>query len=276
MMWFSWDGRATLAFGLILLLLISPFELKGARSRVVINAKASESFQEYELNRDQDIPIRYIMVEGKYFTGHLRDKGLETYTFSEMADSLAATLKKQNYEVTFDKDQSDLVIMVSWGMSVVEIDESEDWAFDSIDEMQEVMTGGEEGEMEVFRPANYERIDENRSMKLMGFDSVLDNDSWIVTQEKVELASNLESERYFLIVSAFEAQPFIAGEKPVVAWITRYSVDAKRLNFAEAVSTLNHAASGYFGKNSDKLLKAYVNDGDVKAGELEVVDTVDE
>lgn len=245
------------------------------RSRVVINAKASDSFQQYDLAREDGETIRYIMVEGKFFGGTYRDKGLETYEFSEIAESLVSALEKQNYKVTFDKDQCDLVVMVSWGISVVEVDESEDWAFGSIEEMQEVMTGGEEGEMSVFRPSNYERIDENRSMKLMGFDDSLDRNSWIVTQEKVELASSLKSERYFLIVSAFEAQPFIAGEKPVVAWITRYSVDARRLKFPDAVAALNHAATGYFGKSSKKLLKAYVDDGDVKAGELEVVETVE-
>ena len=265
--------RSALCFLLASLFLSSALAV---RSRVVISAKASDSFQEYDLAREDDDPIRYIMVEGKFFGGAYRDKGLETYEFSEIAESVVAALKKQNYQVTFDKDQCDLVVMVSWGISVVEVDESEDWGFDSIEEMQEVMTGGEEGEMSVFRPSNYERMDENRSMKLMGFDDALDRNSWIVTQETVELASSLKSERYFLIVSAFEAQPFIAGERPVVAWITRYSVDAKRLKFPDAVAALNHAASGYFGKSSKKLLKAYVDDGDVKAGELEVVETVGE
>lgn len=245
-----------------------------ARSQIVINSKASKKFIEYESSREPGAPIRYIMVKGKYFGGEYRDEELETYKFSELAESVATALKKQNYQVTFDAASADLVIMVSWGQSVVEVDESEDWAYDSIEEMQEAMVGSEE-DASFWRPANYERIDENRSIKLMGFEEVF-KETWGMSQTRVEMAASLKSERYFMIVAAFDAASFISGDEWEVQWTTRYSLDSKGISFGDAVVALNYAAADYFGKSNKGLNKTWVDNGKIKLGELEVVEELEE
>jgi hypothetical protein len=61
----------------------------------------------------------YLFVQGRYFSGAVRDCTLEKMTFMQIATTLAAGLVKQHYYPTRDLQKADLLLVVHWGMTTV-------------------------------------------------------------------------------------------------------------------------------------------------------------
>jgi hypothetical protein len=82
----------------------------------------------------------------------------------------------------------------------------------------------------------------------------------------------LNEERYFIIVMAYDYQLLRKEKKSQVLWITRISVRSPGNNFAEAVPTLAHAGSEVFGRHVDGLVKIKTRKGGrVDLGELKTL-----
>ena len=99
------------------------------------------------------------------------------------------------------------------------------------------------------------------------------------TQDQFELQEILQNERYFMILSAFDWQLLRkTGEKRLL-WTTRLSLDTVKQGFDEMHFALSRGTANYFGTNLDSDLckvNTHVGSGEVKSGELKVIETVDE
>ena len=99
------------------------------------------------------------------------------------------------------------------------------------------------------------------------------------TQDQFELQEILQNERYFMILSAFDWQLLRkTGEKKLL-WTTRLSLDTVKQGFDEMHFALSRGTANYFGTNLDSDLckvNTHVGSGEVKSGELKVIETVDE
>ena len=99
-----------------------------------------------------------------------------------------------------------------------------------------------------------------------------------MAQDEYELQEMLREERYFLVLMAFDWQLLRkTGEKKLL-WSTRFSLDAVKTNFKDAHFALSRGAANYFGTNLDRMAKATTDlgPGEVKTGELKVVETLEE
>jgi hypothetical protein len=85
-----------------------------------------------------------------------------------------------------------------------------------------------------------------------------------------DLISDLEEERYYVIVSAYDFRSAVHDGKRKLLWATRISIRAQGNRFDEQLTTMLANASKHFGQNTNHLLRQY-QEGRVDIGEMKIV-----
>lgn len=278
-------GYFTRIFALICLCLaVFASQLSGKvdKARVLVDSFADPNYIEKKSTEDGLAPETYHLLKGKFVGGYIRDKTMRDVDFIEMAENLAEQLKTRNYYSAKSKEDGDFLIVVNWGVTEIQADFDELFPTDEEDE-EEIEEGSEEdsflsADIESYtREEGYSYRDQSNAA-LIGFDRALRRNDLSI-QDGFELQDMLESERYFMILSAFDWQLLRkTGEKKLV-WSTRFSMDAIKLGFDDAHYALSRGAANYFGTNLDGKLgkvNTYAGPGSVQTGELEVVETIED
>ncbi|MDA0348416.1 MAG: hypothetical protein O3C43_12080 [Verrucomicrobia bacterium] len=241
--------------------------------KVYVHTDASP---EYLAQRSPDKPESYYFFEGMYFGGRINDKSLKKVEFIEIAQGLAPHLAKQDYWPAQSKETCDLLLIVSWG--ITEVDAFKDIYLDYLND----------GYFDNFistsffhdQRYSYETV---QAAKLIGFYPHLNWDRYDIIphfrHQDYELREALDTERYFMIVTAFDFQALVSDKQWRRVWSTRFSMRSPGTNFYKAHLALSKAGGNYFGKNLDKLGKERADFdpiiADVEIGEIEVLETID-
>ena len=126
--------RCALGVALSILLLVPAAHSAKKSNRVAVNAQASPM---YILERATDPAKKvqsYHVIKGKYFPGNTSDGSMNDVSFMDIAQNLAANLRRQNYLSEPDPGKGDLLIMINWGATDYDPDFMEVAGFDSIDD----------------------------------------------------------------------------------------------------------------------------------------------
>ena len=256
--------------------------------RVVVNASAEEEY----LSASKSKPYQtYHFAKGDFFPGSKKDKSLDEMTFAEVASVTAGYLKEQKFYPAANKDVGDLLIIVSWGSTTLDVDWHDVMAVTSIGNssthqalgpeavsykqdqaIQSMKAGADDESSELLdmpeAPGSYHR---NRNLKLIGFDKGLHGEGY--TQlERERLVHELGEERYFIVLNAIDYHLLKNKREVKQLWSSRISTRNLGTNFVNALSTMNKAAAPTFGKNIDKLLTPKVDpDGEVEIGDLQIL-----
>ncbi len=251
-------------------------------NRVAVKAKASE---EYIKSRAEDPTKKiqtYHVLKGKYFGGNTDDPSMEAVTFLEIAENMAANLRRQNFVTEPDPEKGDLLIMVHYGATDYDADYMELMAVDSLDDLG-FGSGTDTSEFEEFEAeeafaadfAAMRAFNEGGQMsmlfksKLLGLEEMFDDRA--SNQDVYEFRDMVSEERYFVFLVAFDLPAYRKGEKKVM-WTTRYSMRAIGQPFDVAIGELNYVAGNFFGKNLDGLYsRRATDDSEVRIGEIEVL-----
>ncbi len=273
-------GRSLILLGTGIFLFASSSWAKDVKARVLVDSFAEPSYAE-EKDKDGALaPETYHLVQGKFIGGYIADKTLKDVPFIEVAENLALQLETRNYYPARTKDDGDLLIVVNWGVTEIQAEFDELFPTDEEDEEE---LSEEDEDLESFDTEDYLREEgysyrDQSNAALIGFDRALKRRD-LGIQDGFELQDMLRSERYFMILSAFD-WPLMRdnGEKKLL-WSTRFSMDAVKVGFDDAHFALSRGAANYFGTNLDGKLgkvNTYVGPGSVDTGELEVVETLDD
>lgn len=236
----------------------------------------SDASQEYIANRSAENPESYYFFEGMYFGGRIRDKSLRNTEFIEIARGLAPHLAKQDYWPAQSKETCDLLLVVSWGTT-------------SVDDLKDIyLDFYNAGYYDNFAITSYffdQRYshETTQSAKLIGFYPYLNWNRYDLMphlrHQDYELRHALETERYFMIVTAFDFRALLQEKQWNRLWSTRFSMRNPGINFTKAHRALSKAGGAYFGKKLEKLGKERANFdpviADVEIGEIEVLETMD-
>lgn len=256
-------------------------------ARVVVDSEASESYQKTQATRSPDDIETIHFMEGQYFGGLSKDKSLERVSFQEIVDGLAPNLAKQNYLPGDDVRTGDLLLVVHYGVAAVDTPWDELMGITS--EEEEAMIYGstvgsdnpDTGDFELSVDVSYDTRPSNQlpgagsNAQLLGYDRQFQKRD-LSYNEEFELRTDLEDDRYFIIVMAYDCQKLINEGEYKLEWSTRFSVRSPGTNFEEAHFALGRAAASFFGKQLDTLERASVpfgRDVEVGIGELEVVES---
>jgi hypothetical protein len=91
-----------------------------------------------------------------------------------------------------------------------------------------------------------------------------------------EMLEELETNRYFVVLMAYDFQLMWKEKKHKLLWETRFSVRQRGHNFDEDLPAMAESASKYFGQDSQGLVRTSVPFARVDIGDLKSLGTVPE
>jgi hypothetical protein len=260
---------------LIIVLSLPAVSLAYGYKRVYIHTDAEE---EYLAQRAPDKPESYYFFKGVHFKGYIRDKGLKNTPFIDIAKGMAPHLAKQDYWPAQSKETCDLLLVVSWGTTSPRMhrDVSTRLFDDYYDgEYYDNIAGGD------YNESDFRWYGKQRNSKLLGFYPYIRRDKFtgISPSEEYELRSAMRTERYFIIVTAFDFKELLNNKQWKRVWSTRFNIRSPGISFQNAHLALSKAGADYFGKKSKDLehKRADLDPifAEVEIGEIEVLETID-
>ena len=72
-----------------------------------------------------------------------------------------------------------------------------------------------------------------------------------------DLISDIETDRYYVIITAYDFRAVTREKKQKVLWTTRVSIQAQGNQFNERLMAMLDNASRHFGQDSGKLIRQY-------------------
>lgn len=263
-----------------------------AESSIAASATAGSDYVRPTDEKGARRPESYIFAEGKYFSGVTRDGSLKRMTFTNITKTLAVSLAKQNYFPAADASSAQLVIMVHWGATDIYEDPQRDLNQQALNEATAAYNASiaETGKADptALNMALSDREGAqagvaaaiNRNAQLLGYARALQRERRELnpTTAEITMSNELNEERYFVILLAYDNQVRLKEKKSKPLWITRLSVRSIGNNFTEALPALAQVGAELFGQNRDDLVRAKTlkQRGSVMIGELEVLGQVGE
>lgn len=266
-----------------------------AANQIALTSVAKEGYAAGRKDGDTLRPETFVFMQGRHFSGITRDPSIEKMPFRRIAEYLVPQLAKQNYVPAKELAKADLLLVVHWGTTTPHVSERTLLARESasapISESFDVMAHnnlvasmGDDGaaamvssynpEGDILRTENLERIAEqtqadfsgSSNAKLLGYSRTLarmGKKSNTTTSEET-LRGDLSSERYFLIVRAYDLREKAKKNRRPI-WTLHVNVRSPGNNFETALSRMSHASADYFGLTTDEVetIKPRIRGGDV-------------
>ena len=275
-----------------------------------IEAVASKVAKDYVRKKLPDGSIQpetYVFGKGDDWRGARVDLTIDKMNFMDVARILAVPLAKKQYLPTSDPKTTDELIMVCWGTT-----RAPEHATESIPHQQfqaasqthdraqimlkDATTRTEQvAAKELLSESNNQimmalsevqaenQMRENTDMKtaaLLGYDSW-----WIATnsamggsplgRRRMDMEDELEEDRYFVVLTAFDYQKLVKEKKSKFLWEVRFSIREHGTAFDDRIKGMAELASNYFGKNSAGLQHQSLPEGKVEIGPLKSLGVVD-
>lgn len=278
---------------LLLALLSVPSALPaGEHDVIAISATAAKEYTRLTTPSGQPKPESYVFAEGRFFGGHTVDRGLDRTKFADIARSLAVNLARQNYFPARSPAAADLLLVVHWGTTEIYEDPQREFTALAAQEAVTAFRAAQESsniadptalnfELNALATAQSSaQAAINRNAILLGYERKLEKErrELAPTAAEITMTNELNEERYFVIVIAYDNRMVKKDTKARILWITRLSIRSPGNNFTGALPVLSKAGSEVFGRQVDDLIKVKVSDprGTVKLHELEIKGTVPE
>ena len=113
---------------------------------------------------------------------------------------------------------------------------------------------------------------------LLGYDSLWNATSGLqgtpLEQRRQDVADELEHDRYFVVLMAYDFQKMWKLKKHELLWETRFSVRQRGVAFDQQLSEMAQDASHFFGKDTHGLVRMELPTGRVDVGALKSLGAV--
>ena len=197
---------------------------------VIVSATATD---EYLAASSQLEYQTYHVIKGKSFGGSAHDSDLQ---FEEIAHSLSKPLSEYRMYLETDHSAGDLLIMISWGRTLLEHNDSSAKATSDRAENQR-----------------------SRNLVLLGLQSTFRPTTAFGNSANEAIWDELDEERYFVILNAFDYQHLLRHKELKQVWSIRCNTTTEGLSLEQAYSSIANSLDGVVGSNSGELLKIKTN-----------------
>lgn len=110
---------------------------------------------------------------------------------------------------------------------------------------------------------------------LLGYDSELAATQRLgmiaLWHRQQDLAEELEENRDFVVLLAYDFQTMWKQRKQKLLWETRFSIRQRHNDFDQQLSAIAEYASRFFGQESHGLIRKSIPEGAVRVGDLKVL-----
>jgi len=280
----------------------SPCRASGTDDIVAVSAKASSDYSRERLENGTLALESYAFGKGGVWTGSNADASIDKLTFLDVAHAVAYPLADQNYLPASDPRAAKLLIMVYWGTTrapvraqdsamntflqnakdqltiasmAVRVDESGNGPL-FFQRRMELTTALDSVEME---KDQREKVDAANA-DMLGYDSWWERTARFqytgfgLDYSRQDMFDELENNRYFVVLMAYDFQLLYKERKHKLLWETRFSIRQMHHEFAEDLPAMAHYASQYFGRDSKGLIHGDVPLGRVDVGAVQSLGTI--
>ena len=281
----------------------------------VITAVSSQTSEDYVRQRATDgslKPETFTFGEGGFLPGAARDDSIDKLTFLDVAKVLSEPLAAEGFVPVADRDpnKTGLLIIVYWGKSNGTEGASNSVAYQNLQSSQvgappppppppagnnHVAPGGAQVAA-IMREASEDALTgalaavgaennlrnqaDSRNAALLGFGSELAATQGLemtaMKNRRQDLISELEENRYLVILMAYDFQELWKHKKHKLLWVTRLSVRERGTDFTKVLPAMVKYGSQYFGQESHGLLRKALPQGQVEVGEIKSLGEVPE
>jgi hypothetical protein len=281
----------------------------GGAERTAVYSRASKDYVRAQNPDGSFKPESYVLKDGGNFGGPRVDVTIDRMSFDDVSRVITPPLATLNYVPSEDPAASNLLIVVFWGTTVVGDDviphdtrESKGMA------NLAAAAESEEGDREQAAERNAESggkghpgIDTTQHWRLLGqqaadffgaegdIDASFDSRNANIlgyTEEILrtsprgpdmgELKDEIEHDRYFVVLLAYDYQLARKFGLHKLLWETRFSIPETGNDFAKEFPRMAAIASQFFGQDSHGLIHHNLADTHVEIGEPKTLGTVPE
>jgi hypothetical protein len=271
----------------------------GNNDITAVTSRKNSSYIRIQLPNGTYVPETYVFGPGGVWEGEKVDATIDRLTFSDVAHMMAGPLAGQNYIPGKDPGTTKLLIMVYWGTSHGTEHASESNGYQNLSKANEAVdraqmavhasSAGKDGarSMQQLHAAQddmttsiaavaAENHARNQSdylnVNMLGYDSW-----WDATQKYVgtpldfrrdDLLGEIEEDRYFVVLMAYDFQQLWWKKKHRLLWETRFSIRERHHAFDQDLPSMAQYASTYFGQDSHGLVHKEVPMGHVDIGNM--------
>ena len=266
-----------------------------ATEDTAITAVASRASPDYVRARRADgsyQPEAYAFGPGGFWGG-MHDDSIDKLKFIDVARTVAGPLAAQNYLPTKDPNETKLLIMVYWGLTTVPPPVSTSPAFANVQIAQTNLQMALQERppipavilaardqlafaQEALQSENRQRDRTDfQNAGMLGYDDALETagrfEQTPFQYLRDELIEELEGNRYFVVLMAYDFQLLWRQKKHKLLWETRFSIRQIHNDFDKQLEAMAENASQYFGQDTKGLIRKPLPEGNVKVGELKVL-----
>jgi hypothetical protein len=227
-----------------------------ADGMTAVSSEVAKGYARARLPDGSYQPESYAFGNGGYMGGPFPDKSMDQMSFLDVAGVVAVPLAEQKYFPAKDPNTTKLLIMLYWGTTIT--------------------PGRPEGDEDnIIR----DRID-YQNAQLLGYDSeglvgtVYGSgiELTALRWHRRDLVIDLEYNRYYVVLMAYDFQILRSQKKLKPMWETRFSLNERGNQFDKALPAMAKIASHYFGEDSKGLVRRPVPTGQVDIGEPTLIE----
>jgi hypothetical protein len=266
-----------------------------------VASKVSEDYVRAKLPDGSFKPEYYSFGPGGKWGGEINDVTIDKLRFLDVAHVIAVPLAGQSYLPATDPKTTRLLIMVYWGTTAVPESADNSMAYSNYNSAeaslkiamspqnpepvmaQNAVMAEWSAAMTIVNIENQQRTQTNwRNAAMLGYDAagVIGTEygnhirGSALGLKRDDLVTEIEENRYFVVLMAYDFQLLWKQRKHKLLWETRFSISERRNAFDKALPVMAQYASRYFGQDSGGLMRERVPEGQVDIGELKSLGAV--
>ena len=264
--------------------------LPGARANEDITAVSSKvidkAYIRTKLPDGSYRPEEYFLKNGGRYDKPSGDASIDNAGFPDVARVIVEQLGTRNYNPANGLKTGKLIIVVFWGTTVPHerdtdhaMERDEDYHYQWV-KGAKVTTGGPVAPGNPISQVDFENFAhlkvDGTNAGLLGYDlaKIHEAPAMIGLYPKdQQLLNELEGERYFVVMMAYDFKAFLLQKRYKELWETRFSVSTRSTDFKKALPKMAKDASIYFGRDSNGL--QHLPEGKVNIGETKSLGEVE-
>jgi hypothetical protein len=269
----------------------------GDEEIVAVSSRASKGYARTKLPDGSFQPETYAFGNGGHVGGPMVDDTIDKLDFMDVARVVAVPLAERQYLPAKDPQKTNLLIMVYWGMTAGTKDTVNSQAYQNAQYSQSLAPppppppphgaantssapataqGIDVESLQMMMVANRQRDDADmKNAMLLGYDSELiatkGLENTALRGYHNDLIEDLEDNRYFVVLMAYDFPTLMKEKKHKLQWETRISLRQRGHDFGKSLPAMASYASRYFGEETDGLVRNPVPEGHVEVGEVKTV-----
>ncbi len=232
---------------------------------VIVKSKATTSYLISRAFSKGGVDQSYHMMKGRFYPGNIKENWEQSMPIDDIIKDVSVYLERNDYHLANESEESDLVIVLHYGISPGNRSNSELSGLTQNDQDDTIFRMSHRSRREISSMRSIEfqedirrkflKIDNNEDfslVELLGMDEAYRIRSSFGSERQI-LDTLMRDERYFVILMAYDSNNFGNNKKPL--WSTHYNIRAKGQTFEQAIKDMNLVAGGYFGENNEELVR---------------------